>query len=559
MRKTKGILLIILFLCITMITASCTQIKKEARINVERVIKASDLSKIPQKALQRKDSLIVATGSMAGIFNPLYAYDINDVYANELLFDSLVEFDEKGNPIEALADYKMSSDGLVYTFDLKNAKFSDGTALSSDDVEFTFLVMADSSYTGMYMISSLGIKGVDEYYNGEAQTISGIKKVNKSTVEITLTEPNSTFLYNMDFGILSKKYYGASYKQGDTSSIEALFDKPMGTGQYILKEYKDGVMAEFSANQKYYRGKPQIETVILTVTAAGDELSKLELGDADVTIIPATESYVSGAEKAGFIDLYRYPSNSFSIIGFNHANAFLSDKAVRQAIAYASNRKAVINQVFGQFASVINIPESKLSWAYTNEGIKSYDFDLQKAEQVLIEAGYTKGSDGFFGKDGKVLELTFSASSNEVTDVLLPVMKDNFNTLGIKLNVETMDSNTLDNRVMEGTVDLWFWGLGMTADPGAIGDLFITQGSFNYLGYSNVKLDEWYQKGRTLSDPSERKNAYAEAYRIINEELPCLPVYQRDDLFLISGRVMDVTVSPYRSIFADLYQVTLSK
>jgi peptide/nickel transport system substrate-binding protein len=560
MKKLKLVALLTCLVVFTTSMVSCGEKQSENKTNVQNIISASDMSKVPSNATKRKDNIVVSVSDISGVFNPLYADSINDTYVNELVFSSLVEFDVKGNPIDGMATHTESKDNLKHTFDLKDVSFTNGKKVTSDDVEFTFMVMADSSFTGLYDIISMGVKGADKYRDGDAKTIEGVKKTDKDTVEITLNEPNSTFIYNLNFGILSKEYYGKGYVKGDTSSIEKFFDKPMGSGQYSLEKYEAGSMVKLSSNEKYFKGKPSIKSITMSVAPAGDEVSKVTLGDSDVTVVPATENYLKAAQDAKFINIYRYASNSYGYIGFNVANETLGDKLVRQAIAYATNREGVVKQVFGQFGKVISIPESTLSWAYTTEKIESYKFNFKKAEELLAQAGYVKNSKGYLEKAGKELEIKMIAESpNEVTDVLLPVMKDDLGKIGVKFNIVNTDYATMVDKVLAGDAEMWFLSWGLSADPGASSSVFASDGAMNLYAYSNESLDEAYKNAKITNNLEKRKETYAKAYKILNDDLPCIPVYQRDDLFVISGRISNITVSPYRSIFADMYQVKLSK
>lgn len=562
MKSKKLFSGIILALLLTSLFSSCVDIKEVGgdSVKYDNVILATDLSKIPDVQKQRMDSVIVASTDISGVFNPLFADAQSDCYINELIFDSLINFDDSGEPVSALATWETSSDGSVYTFKLKDATFADGIPVTADDLIFTMTVMCDNMYYGFYDFSTLNILGFDEYYGGNAQNVSGIKKLDEKTVEVTLTQPNSTFIYNMDFGILSKGYYGEGYTAGDMSSLEGLFGKPMGSGQYKLSDYKTGSSATLTANESYYKGAPKIKNVVFSVTPNGEEVGKIVIGEADLTVIPATENYLKAAKDAGFIDIYRYPSNSFGSIGFNCQNSILSDARVRQAITYATNREGVIGQVFGEYAKVIDIPESSLSWAYTTKDIVKYNFDTDKAAALFKEAGWELDSSGKLIKDGKQMSITIVAETpNEVTDVLLPVMKDDLSRLGVELNIDSSDFSTLVDKVLSAEADMWFLGWGLSADPGAVGGMFISDGPQNIYGYSNTALDDFYKEGKEKLDLEGRKEAYAKAYKVLNNDLPCMPIYQRDDLWLVSGRIGGFMTSPYHSCFKDFYKFEIIK
>ncbi|MGG0824878.1 ABC transporter substrate-binding protein [Paenibacillus turicensis] len=250
--KKKGTALLALVLMMSMVLAACggkAETKPEAgnpsntSTNAEKgnagneseaesgLIKASDPTKVPPAAQQRKDTLIIATVDPKGIFNPMYQQTAYDFFINYTLFDTFLEVKTDGTYTESLASkVDVSEDGLKYTFHLKpDVKFTDGTPMTVKDYVFTLKMYLDKSYDGDSDPLSYNIVGAKEYNEGKATEVSGLKVIDDHTVEVTVSE--ATALTYAELGtvpILPESYYGKAYKQGNLDGVKALNSKPLG-------------------------------------------------------------------------------------------------------------------------------------------------------------------------------------------------------------------------------------------------------------------------------------------------------------------------------------------
>ncbi len=500
------------------------------------------------------NKITFAGEEIIGVFNPLFAQVASDIDICNLIFDSLLEINSEGETVPGLAKYKTEDNGTKYIFTLADVKFSDGSAVTSEDVEFTLKLLADPSYAGSYDLSGLGIIGFMDYLDGNSDKISGIEVIDSKNICVKLEKANAAIPAAFTFGIISKDYYGGTYTQGDLSGVEALNEKPMGSGQYTLSEYESGSSAVLVANEAYRKGAPKIKRIVYESTAIGEELDKIKLGEGDMTIVPSTVEYIDAAKKMDGIEKKSFGSNIIGTIGFDCSDELLSDVNLRQAIAYATNRKALVRQVFGDEAKVSNVVDSRNSFTFT-EDVNSYEFNIQKAKDTLENSGYIM-RDGVYEKDGKKAEFTLMAESpNEVNDVILPVMKNNLSDAGIAMNVQIADFNTLLDKVFGGSAQSWIFGWTMTSEPNDTSSLFETGGGMNIHNYSNDKLDALYTKGREHTNRNERKVFYQKSSKILNEELPCIPLYERDSILLYKSSLKNVTASGNRSVFKDFYKI----
>ena len=529
---------------------------------VDGYVAATDSSKNVQTALNRKDTLIIGIDAPDGVFNPLYCESQYDRYIVDSIFEGLMSVDESGLPIESLAEsYSVSEDGLVYKFTLKeDLKFSDGSPLTTEDVAFTYTIACDSSYDGPSdFVNATKIKGAKAYKEGTATSVEGINVIDDKNIEFTLEEVNAGAIYDFTAGILSKAHYGAEYTQGNLDYIKNYHTNPLGSGAYKFVSNKAGQETVLVANENYFKGTPNIKNIIYKVTSEETRIQMLKTGEIDMDMVTVNEDNVQTVLDAEFLDLHIFPTNGYGYIGFNVTDEKFADAKVRQALTYGLNRAEIVEAAFtGGYADVINVPQSKESWAYT-PGENSYEYDPEKAAKVLDEAGWVVGSDGIREKDGEKLTIKFTASTpNAVNEAIIPIAQANYSELGIKFEAEQMDFNAVREKVNNGTASMFFMAWSLTPDPDST-NVFGTNGSQNRLGYSNAKVDELLAKGLQTTDIDERAEIYNELYNELNEDLPYIFLYQRKDMWVINSRVkgFENNITAYKDFTASLYQLTL--
>ncbi|WGU96624.1 ABC transporter substrate-binding protein [Paenibacillus dendritiformis] len=524
---------------------------EESEFVNEGIVKASDPGKSPATATSRTDTLIIGMQAPAGIFHPLYAETTYDNYVTDTLFKAMLEVQKDGTYAPLLAEkYEVSPDNLTHTYKLKEGlKFSDGSPLTAEDVAFTITVLHDSSYDGPSdIIRNAKIKGGKEYFDGKATSIEGIKVIDPLTIQFTTIEPSALAESSIgSTGILSKAYYGKDYKQGNLSYMNDLFTKPLGNGPYKLEKFQAGQDVSFVANENYFKGAPKIPKLIYKFTNEETNAQLLQTGETDMDFISANLDNFELLQSMGFLDVSLFPTNGYGYIAFNHNRAKFQDVKVRQALAIGLDREQIVEAVYQGYADVINVPQSKLSWSYTDE-VNKYEFDLEKAKQMLDEAGWKVGADGLREKDGEKFKINFAATSpNVVNDAIIPVAQANYKELGIEFVAEQMDFNAVNEKRKKGDFDMLFMAWGLTPDPQSAQNVFITGGSQNEIGYSNKKVDELFEKGGKTLDIEERKAIYKELYQELNEDLPYIFMYQRRDMWGNNARFTGLDMSPYRN------------
>ena len=393
--------------------------------DVVTTYEAKDMTNNPEVAKNRKDTLVIGTIAPDGVFNPLYAESAYDMYPTELMFGALTAPQADGSMGEYLAGLpEISEDGLTYTYKIKkDAKWSDGTDVTAKDVEMAIKIACDSSYTGIadYRTGRVKVKGAQEYFEGKADSVSGVEIVDDKTVKFTLVEKSSSAEIVLGgTQPVNAAYMAKYYSQGHTDKLKETFTNPGPTsGAYNFKSYKKGQELVLEANDNFVLGKPGIKNIVYKVTTEATKLQMLEAGDIDLVDLSVSEDNVSHSEDLGYLGYKLYPTNGYGYICFNHNKPQFKDPAVRKALTVALDRQTITSSIFNKYAEVINVPQTKASWAYY-EGDNKYEYNLEEAKKILDEAGWKVGADGIREKDGVKLTINFTGTSdNDVVDSIL--------------------------------------------------------------------------------------------------------------------------------------------
>jgi peptide/nickel transport system substrate-binding protein len=545
-------------------TASTEPVKQQDLKNIKiEKIAATDKTKVPDKAKNRKDTLVVGISKPGGVFLPYFQQNGWDGNVTSVIFASLVSTDKQGKPTPELAEkWDVSSDQLTYTFHLrKDLKFSDGSPLTADDVAFTLTLLHDKAYEGEIDISQYAVKGGKEYKEGKATSIEGIQVVDPQTIKVTTEKVNSQTLTALGGPVLSKAYYGKDYKQNTSLDyLKELYGKPIAAGPYKFEKYIPGQEVRFVANENYYAGKPKIPNFIYKITAGDTKLQLFQTGEVDYTGLGTGDEVLEQAKGLQFADIQIETAASFSYIYMNNNKPYLKDKKVRQALIYGLDRKKYVDTALKGYGTVANVPIHPTSWAYTEEGVNKYEYDKEKAKKLLDEAGWKVGSDGVREKDGQKLKLSyFGPSSAKDSDLLIPIAKENYKEIGVEFNPEFMDFNTMLSKVNKGDYDLASVSTPITSDPSETAGEYLSSANETSLGYKNEKVDELIQKGIETVDIEKRKPIYKELYKELSDDPPVILLNYRRTITGYNGNIKGIDPEKYNSISANLPVLSFEK
>ena len=461
-------------------------------------------SAVPQdaNAQQVGGTLKLAFDHDAGGFDPAKAtYGMSHAVI-EQVFSGLTALDSEAVPYPDLAEsIDVSDDGLVYTFNLrKGVTFHDGSPFSAEDVKFTLdhLQNPDTGYPYVVKLNAIAETTV----------------VDEHTVQVRLSVPEGPFLVNLAFPgnvIVSKSIAEAGHDIGTT---------PIGTGPYKFVNYQPGTVIELERNADYYEGdKPYIEKLEYRVISDHTAITNaLQSGVVDFSnVIPAKDWAAIEANP----DLTKVPINGsrWFWIGVNNNAEPLNNNKVRQAIAHAVDRQAIVDAVFYGLAKVIHggvVPE--WSWGYAPDlQVFSPGADPEKAKALLAEAGYPDGFDISF-KIGTEWPRLMAMG---------PLIQANLMAVGINAQISTMGTTQWLDEVFTARdyhITDMYW-LSPLADPDDFTTLnYYCDNMMNFQGSCSEEMDGLLDEARSATTQEARKDAYRRMQELSMEQMTLVPL-----------------------------------
>jgi peptide/nickel transport system substrate-binding protein len=485
----------------------------------------------------------VIRGSFSDIrvLNPVVSTDATSTQVISLMYDTLLNADPKtGNPIPWLGKWTVSSDNLTFSWEIDaKANWSDGKPIIAVDFLTRVKAVARSKLTTTKS-NFTDLEGFNDYRDGKATAISGITidSANPKKFTVKFTKSFCPALINV-FGIapLPTQVFGKYTVDNDVSkNIDAAPENAapaVVSGPFKFKEWRKGDQVILSRNDSYWRGAPYLDEFVQKVVADSTvQAAQLKTGELTVGAIqPGDYDDLSKQEN---LKLYEWKDNGYVYIGWrlNNPNVpALQDKRVRQALAYGLDMSQVVQSVVLGHGEKQLYHTPSVSWAYPGAaGFNEYKFDSARAEQLIKDAGYTKGSDGFYAKDGKTLGWTIVTNQgNKTRETFLQVAAEQYKKIGVKINPKVEDFTTLVPKLTSGSNEIETiiigWQLGTDPDPFSIWHssniATAAQAGNNFVGYSNPEVDKAIvdSRGPNCSQDA-RKAAFTTMNKILNEDQP---------------------------------------
>lgn len=573
MLKKSLALFIILSLIFSIFLAGCTnntptntdqRTITETDADAETDTNANNSINSDNSAIERGNILTFGETSLDGKFNPIISDSTYDGYVVDLMFDALVDNTPEGEPKADVAErWEISEDGKTYTFYLKKGiRFHDGHELTAEDVQFTYETIAHPDYNGPRWSTMQDVVGAQEFRDGKADHVDGIKIIDEYTISFTTKEINAPKIINdFIYEILPKHYYQFE----DFDDFIALNQNPMGSGPFKFVRYVVGQYLEIEANEEYFKGRPKLDGVIVKIVPAETIPAELQAGVIDIGQLTQLPEDVEIATETGIVDIQQFTGNGYTYVGINLRRDKFKDKRVRQALMYGLNRRAFIDSHYEGYAEPCNTAVSPVSWAYT-EKVNKYEYDPEKAKELLKEARWEdRDNDGWVENEkGEKLEIVWTAY-NDVAwpQELVAVAKENWKEIGVRLEGELMEFNAVSDKVYdERDFDLFNmgWSLSIDPDPRGIFDKASdSPGGYNSMGFYNEEAEQIMAQGILETDFEKRKAMYQRWAEIANEELPYLFIAYRQQVFGVNNRVKNLKLAPYTDWVWDIEHVEVSK
>jgi len=397
---------------------------------------------------------VASSSDIGEELNPHLYHSGAALYALNYVYDPLVMYAD-GEIQPALADkWNVSDDGLTYTFHIRDeAKFSDGTVCNANNVVKNFDVIlqdkeAKEAYAWMGVCANM-----DDYY-----------AVDDSTFEFKLTKPYYPALQELASVRPWRMLADAGMDNG--SSLKGI-KEPIGTGPFVLSDYKANEYAEFVRNEHYWGEAPKLDKFRVQIITDGQAaVSAFEAGQVDM-LYDNYESSLMGVDtfnslkEEGYVSAVSDPVLT-RVITLNSSKAPLGDFNVRKAIILGLDRKAMVESIFGGLEEMAQ----SYYWPgvmYCDVGLKGYKYDPEESARLLDKAGW-KLEDGveYRTKDGKELALKYYYdASHEVQASFAQIFQADMKKIGVKVDIKGEESEANSDRIYGGDFQVGYsvsWG-----------------------------------------------------------------------------------------------------
>ncbi|HLQ95778.1 MAG TPA: ABC transporter substrate-binding protein [Pseudogracilibacillus sp.] len=438
------------------------------------------------------------------------------------VFEGLLSPEEDGSLAPAIAeDYEESDDGLTYTFDLReDVTFHNGAPVTAEDVE--------------YSIERLTGEKSEDAKSENFDIVEDVEAEDEHTVVITLEKPNSAFLSYLtgkDAAIIPESNDGKHN------------DDPIGTGPFQLEEYNPGAEIVLEKNEEYWKEDlPYLSKATFDIQEDDEAaFASMQAGEIDVMQIPGHRI----PEIEDEFELEYQDNNSTVLIGMNEDREPFDDKKVRQAVNYAVNKDDVIDAAYSDYATRIGSNMSPAMGDAYKEGLEHvYDQDLEKAKELLEEAGYP---------DGFETSITISSHTDNYSDIA-QVAAENLAEIGVDVDIDVMEWGVWLDDVYEGR-DYDMTAIDFTGklSPYDILSRYISDEENNFMNFENEEYDAVLEDALAEDDEEKQNELYQDAQQILSDEAAA--VYIGDYQFVWA---MDPSLKGFKKypiFFLDLSEI----
>lgn len=475
----------------------------------------------------------------------LYTYSIimkisDNVYESLLLTNPQGELE----PVLLTQMPTLSEDKLTYSFELKEGvKFHNGATLTSNDVKYSLERMVAKKAMGSIIAT---VAGYDEFDAGEAEEITGIKVIDDTHFDITLTEVYTPLLAALSTPYAAIYPAEACEAAGDSWGMTELY----GTGPFKMVSYQAGVGVELVKNEEYHGGEVKLDGVNYTfIDEPITGINAYKAGDIDVVYMEST-LYPTFAEDAEIKDeMYSFSPVGGYYLGINSNE--IPEKEVRQALNYAMDRKALCEgPLFGTAVPNSNFLQAGLIGA--NPDAEQFEYNPEKAKELLAAAGYTEPIDD----DGCVYEFELAVNTKYAAGInIATALQAQMKEAGIKVNVNQVDSAAWSDMKASGslTVGLSSWYVDYNDPDSMLYPVSDGRVDANSIFWHNDEFKSLMEQGVQTEDAAERQEIYARADEILtHEEFGVAMLYNETMFYLKKPYVEGFEVTfTYRTMFKD--------
>ena len=588
MAKKQFLLLISLMLVSGLFLAACSGKVKGHEKNVSKSVPVFTLD-VGNKGKVLKDGELiyglVSKGPFEGTLSHVFYSGAPDAEVMSFFDESLLAVNSDYLITnDGAATYNISEDNKTITITIKDGvKWHDGEPVKASDLLYAYELLGHPDYEGTrYTFTISNIEGMPDYHEGKADSISGINvSEDEKMIAITYAEATPSILSGIWTTPVPRHFIGdvttGEVTIEDIVKSDKIRTRPIGFGPYKVVKIVPGESVMYDRYEEYWRGKPNLQTVILKVVVPESILGALKKGEIDIASIPA-DQYLN-AKKMSNIELLAKVDQAYTYIGFKlgkwdvdkkenviNPKAKLSNKLVRQAMWHAMDNVAVGRDVFHDLRYPATTLIPPVFERYHDTSNKGRSYDPEKAKALLDEAGYIdKNNDGFReDPEGNEFVLNFvSMASDETSEPIAKYYIQNWGDVGIQVQLlegRLHEFNAFYKMIEQDNpkIDLYqgAWSTGSDPDPEG---LYGRTALYNYTRYTSKKNDELLAAGTSgkAFDVAYRKSIYNQWQALMVEDVPVAPTVYRYGLTAVNKRVTNYSVDPASELW--LYEMGVTE
>ncbi len=502
--------------------------------------------------------------------NPLISENISYHYFSKLIFEGMFQLDENFNIENLLAeDYSIKNGGKVVDIKLRDDIYwHDGEKLTSEDVLFTINAIKHADSENSYK------KIFNTTLNGDIKNILDVEIIDANNLEIIFDKNYSNCVETLIFPIIPKHVFAKAGegKKVYENALKVENYKPIGTGPYKFISYEKFKSITLEANEDWWKGKAYIETVVGKVLENEElMLTAFETDQVDMTLSKGTD-WGKYAESQR-VNVNEYVSNNYEFLGFNFNNEIFKDgknKGIRKALAYGIDRQAIIEEVYLNHGTEIDVPINPNSWL-VSDNANTYKYDLSKAKEELEKAGWKDRNGDGICEDEKGNKLTLRLTTNshnllrlktanmiagDLRKLGIEVIKDYSDTIPDNLTEEMIEEQweSLEKKIAKGDFDLALLGWELSSIPElafAFHSSQIKDGT-NFIRYNNEKMDNLLTNVYSATPGDKKQKAYKKLEKEIIDELPYISLLFRNKALLSSNKIQGDVKPNFNNVYNNI-------
>ena len=542
----------------------------------QKILDASGKIELPYPLCVKKDGKTIGgtlnvalpdSTPFQGIFNSFLQENMTDQDLSQPMWGSFM----KSGPNDEIVDggycnVKFDKDAKTVTYELnKKLTWSDGVPVTSDDLIFVYNCIANKDYTGVrYDSDYQNVVGIEEYHDGKADTISGLKKIDDKTLQVSFKEfyPGILWGAGLTYNV-EPAHYLKDIPLADMEKSDKVRLKPLSCGPFVVSNIVPGESVEYVPNPHWFGEKPKLDKIVYKRTNPDTIVEALKSGEFDVVDGLPADHYTEYKDLSN-ITLLSNVERTVGYIGFKlgkwddktgqvvvDPNMKMADVKLREAIAYATNNEEVATQFYNNLripANTLLDPSHSTFWDSDQPG---YKYDPEKSKKILDEAGYVdKDGDGMReDPKGNKLKINFLAmSGGDIAEPLAQFYVQGWRDVGLDVGLQNgrlIEMNAFYDMVGADNkdIDMYMgaWGMGSNPDPSG---LYGRKAQFNYERYASETNDKCLAAiasesafGKDGIDNDYLVKAYKDWQDNMVKDVPAIPTHYRLGITAVNNRV----------------------